>query len=145
MAAAAWLLAAVTGLSGCAAQLVVEGVALVAKGLSPNKSRWVETHRMTLAYPLADVYGLVGPELEHNGRKVSSRDDDAHSALVSYPFSLLKNNWGGSIRLTCTATEFGTTVVIDSDGRDIEAHVRAVGDEVLADLERALRQRPRTL
>jgi hypothetical protein len=45
----------------------------------------------------------------------------------------------------CIPSEFGTTVIILGDGRDTVSRVRAIGAEVLADTDRALRRHLRTL
>jgi len=105
----------------------------------------VETNQLTFAYPVEDVYTLVVQGVEKNGRAIVALNTESRSILVSYPFSWLKNNWGGSLRITCVSSEFGTTVTILGDGRDTVPRVRAIGDEVLKDLGTALRRRPRTI
>jgi len=57
----------------------------------------------------------------------------------------LNNGWGGSLRIMCIPSEFGTTVIILGDGRDTVSRVRAIGAEVLAGTDRALRRHLRTL
>jgi hypothetical protein len=49
------------------------------------------------------------------------------------------------LKITCIADEYGTTVTIVGDGRDAVARVRAIGDEVLQDVDRALRRQARML
>lgn len=143
--AAAAVCAPLLLLSGCAELMVVSGVTGMVKALPSNEPGWVETNRQTFADPVADVYDLLAQQVQRNGRTLVERDAQAHSVVISYPFSWLSNNWGGSIRVTCTPGESGTTVTIVGDGRDAVARVRAIGDEVLEDLGKALRQRPRTL
>jgi hypothetical protein len=143
--AAVTLSAAAAFLSGCAELLLVSGTAALAQGLPSSEPRWVETNRLTFAYPAVDVYALVVQEVERNDRKIVERDAQSRSLLVSYPFSWLKNNWGGRLKITCSADEYGTTVTIVGDGRDAVARVRAIGDEVLEDVDRALRRQPRML
>ena len=135
-----------TGLSGCAEVMLLGGAAALAQAATrPSKPDSAETNRLSFAAALEDTYGLLKSEVARNGRTIVEHDDTAHTLLVSYPFSVLKNNWGGSLRITCTADEFGTTVVITGDGRDDIVRVRKIGDEVLADLGAALRRLPRTL
>ncbi len=115
------------------------------KGLPSNEPHRVETNRMDFAYPVGDVYPQLVHGVERSGRKLVEQEPAAHALLVSYPFSLLKNNWGGSLRIRCATTEFGTTVTIQGDGRDVVPHVRTIGDEVLEDVGNALRRQARTL
>ena len=143
--AAVALSAALPLLSGCAAVMVADGVAKMALALPSNEPHWVETNRLTFAQPTVDVYSVVVQEVERSGRKIVERDAESRSLLVSYPFSWLKNNWGGSLKITCVASEFGTTLTIHGDGRDAVPRVRAIGDEVLEDVEKALRRQPRML
>jgi len=130
--AAAILCAGISLLSGC-------------PSLPSKEPHWVETNQLTFAYPVEDVYTLVVQGVEKNGRAIVALNTESRSILVSYPFSWLKNNWGGSLRITCVSSEFGTTVTILGDGRDTVPRVRAIGDEVLKDLGTALRRRPRTI
>jgi hypothetical protein len=144
-AAAVMLFLAVPSLSGCAGLLATNGVVLMAKGLPSNEPRWVEANRLTFAYPVTDVYALVEQEVERNGRKIVERDAQSRWLLVSYPFSLLRNNWGGKLKITCTADELGTTVTVVGDGRDAVVRVRLIGEELLEDVDRALRRQARML
>jgi hypothetical protein len=143
--AAVILSASVPLFSGCAGLLVADGVAKMATALPSNEPRWVETSRLTFAYPAADVYALVVQEVERNDRKIVERDVQSRYLIVSYPFSWLKNLWGGRLKIACTSDEYGTTVTIVGDGRDAVVRVRAIGDEVLEDVDRALRRQPRML
>jgi len=143
--AAALLAAVIPFLSGCAEVLLAYSVVAMANALPSNEPHWVETNRLTFAYPPEVVYTVVVEGVERNGRKIVEHNVASQSLLVSYPFSWLKNNWGGSLKITCVPSEFGTTVTILGDGRDGVAHVRGIGDEVLEDLDKALRRQPRTL
>jgi hypothetical protein len=143
--AAAILVSAMPFLSGCAGVLVAGDAVMMAKALPSNEPHWVETNRLTFAYPVDDVFALVVQGVERNGRKIVERSAESHSVLISYPFSWLKNNWGGSLKIACVTDEFGTTVTIQGDGRDVVPHVRAIGDEVLMDVDKALRRQPRSL
>jgi hypothetical protein len=125
--------------------LDLAGLVVQAVSLPSNEPHWVETNRLEFAYPVDDVYEQLAQGVEIGGRKLVEQEPSAHTLRVSYPFSLLKNNWGGSLKITCTTTEFGTTVTIQGDGRDVVPHVRTIGDEVLDDLGNALRRRARTL
>ena len=130
--------------SGCAAWAVANIVTTV-NALPSSEPHWVETNRQEFAYPVGDVYAQLVRSVESGGRKLVEQDAATRTLLVSYPFSLLKNNWGGTVRITCTATEFGTNVTIQGDGRDIVPHVRTIGDDVLEDVGNALRRQARTL
>jgi hypothetical protein len=132
-------------LSGCAELMLVSSATTMVKALPSNEPRWVETNRLEFAYPVGDVYALLVKGVERNGRKIVEQDAALRSVLVTYPFSLLKNNWGGSLKITCAASEFGTTVTIQGDGRDVVLRVRTIGDEVLEDVGDALRRQARTL
>jgi hypothetical protein len=133
-------------LSGCAEVMLVANTTALVKALPPREARWVETHRVSFSHPAAQLYALVAQEAEHHDRKIVERDAPSGTLVLSYPFSWLKNNWGGTLKITCSADAHGTTTVtILGDGRDAPARVRAIGDEILADLEQALRRQPRML
>jgi hypothetical protein len=142
--AAAAVVATIPLLSGCGALAVVQAVDLIS-ALASNEPHWVETNRQEFAYPVGDVYAQLVHGVERSGVQLVEQDPATHTLLVSYPFSLLKNNWGGSMRITCAATEFGTNVTIQGDGRDVVSRVRKFGDDVLEDLGSALRRQARTL
>jgi hypothetical protein len=142
--AAAAVVATIPLFSGCAALAVADAVTMV-KALPSNEPHWVEMNRQEFAYPVGDVYAQLVQGVERSGRKLVEEDAATRTLLVSYPFSLLKNNWGGSMRITCAATKFGSSVTIQGDGRDVIPHVRTIGDEVLEDVGNALRRQPRTL
>ena len=143
-AASLWVTTAI--LSGCAELMLANSlVSMAAAAVPSNTARLVEINQLLFAYPPEVVYAVVLESVERNGRKIAERNADAQSLRVSYPFSWLKNNWGGMLTITCTASEFGTTVTILGDGRDVVPHVRAIGDEVLDDVDAALRRQPRAL
>ena len=142
--AAAAMVATLPFFSGCAVVAAAQAAILVTS-LPSNEPHWVETNRFEFAYPVSDVYVQLTQGVERNGRKIVEKDETAHTLLVSYPFSLLQNNWGGTLKITCAATEYGSTVTIQGDGRDAVPRVRAIGDEVLEEVGSALRRGPRTL
>jgi hypothetical protein len=143
--AAAGALVALPLLSGCAEVMLISSAATMVKALPSNEPHWVETNRLTVGHAAPAVYALLEQQTEKNGRKIVERDAATLSLRVAYPFSLLKNNWGGTMRISCVADAWGTTVTVQGDGRDATTHVRAIGNEVLADLDSALRRLPRTL
>jgi len=138
-------LAAVAVLAGCAEVMLVSSTTAMVKSLPSSQPHWVQTNRLTVGYAASDVYALVEQEVEKNGRKIVERDAAAGTLVVAYPFSLLKNNWGGTIKVICVADAFGTTVTLLGDGRDAVPRVQAIGNEVLSDVAAALRRLPRTL
>lgn len=144
LTAAAAVVATLPFFSGCAVLTAAQGVTMVA-ALPSEVPHWVETNRLEFADPVSDVYVQLTQGVERSGRKIVERDESTHTLLVSYPFSLLRNNWGGTLKITCAATEYGSTVTIHGDGRDAVPRVRAIGDEVLEDVGNALRRKPRTL
>lgn len=144
-AAVAAVLASVVLLGGCAEVMVIGTAANMVAALPSNEPHWVETNRLTVGYTATDVYTAAEREVEKNDRQIVERDAASHVLRVSYPFSLLKNNWGGTIKLICLADIYGTTVVLFGDGRDALPRVRAIGQEMLGDLVAALRRLPRTL
>lgn len=142
--AAAAIVATLPLFSGCAVFAAAQAVTLVA-ALPSNVPHWVETNRLEFAYPVTDVYEQLVKGAERSGRKIIEKDATSHTLLLSYPFSLLKNNWGGTLKITCAPTEFGSIVAIQGDGRDVVPHVRAIADEVLEEVGNALRRQPRSL
>lgn len=137
-------LAALLFLSGCAELMVLSSATAIVASLPSTKTQ-EQANTRTFAYPVADVFNVLTQEVEKNGRTIVERDAASSTLRISYPFSLLKNNWGGTIGITCTAIESGTAVTINGDGRDVISHIREIGDEILGDVERALRQQPRVL
>jgi hypothetical protein len=145
IAAGASLCAVATTLSGCAELMLVGNVTTMVAAMPSSTAHWVETNRLTFAYPPDVVLAVIVEVVERHERRIVEPNPDAQSLRVSYPFSWLKNNWGGTLTITCAASELGTTVTIMGDGRDAVPRVRAIGDGVLDDVGRALRRQPRTL
>jgi hypothetical protein len=138
------LAAGIALLAACAAgPLTAVNTLAMASKLPSNEPQWIETNRVTLAYSVADVYARLVEGVEQNGRKIIERRVDSQSLLVSYPLSLF--NWGGTVRIICAPSESGTTITILGDGRDEISRVRVIGDEVLEEVDAALRRQPRTL
>ena len=138
-------LLALSMLAGCAEIMLATVTLGVAGAMSSPGPHWVETNRLTVDHPAPDVYAILEKEVEKNDRKIVERNPAAGTLLVSYPFSLLKNNWGGTIKITCVADQYGTTVTVLGDGRDEVSHVRAIGNEIMGDVAEALRREPRAL
>lgn len=84
-------------------------------------------------YPSAAVYQGFLNVAEADGRRIVARDEAAQSLTVSYPFSLLANNWGGEIAIHCTADGQGTRVVFEHGRHDAAARVRKIEQKMLDD------------
>ena len=102
------------------------------------------TNTLTLPYDTATVYAALLETLENEGRTIVDRDPASATLRVTYPFSLLRNNWGGTLTIVCSAHGQDTEVTINSDARDADTRVARIGDEILADLTKALSQPPRS-
>jgi len=131
-------------LQGCAAFFAAMAVVEIAGGVTVAASPDLEplpkteTHRATLAYPVATVYATLKHTAAQNGRAIVETIDESHSLRVSYPFSLFTNNWGGVITISCIAEGQGTTVVFLGSGRDTNQRLLKIDDEILHDLREAL-------
>ena len=131
-------------LQGCAAYFAAMAVAEIAAGVtvavSPDLEPLpkTETHRASLAYPIATLYATLQHTAAQNGRAVVETIDESHSLRVSYPFSLFTNNWGGVITISCIGEDPGTTIVFLGSGRDTNQRLLKIDDEILHDLRDAL-------
>jgi hypothetical protein len=106
-------------LGGCGELLLLQLATI--PFMPAQQARWTQTNPLTVAQPAAEVYAVIEPLAGQNGRHILQRDAVAGTLRLSYPFSLLKNNWGGTLRIVCTAGDAGTTITIFTDGRDAAA------------------------
>lgn len=126
-----------------AAQLLDELEAtLGARGIRAGPPH--QTNTLTLPVDAAAVYAALVQTLESDGRTIVERDPAGGTLRVSYPFSLLHNNWGGMLTIACIAHGPDTVVTITSDAHDADTRVALIGDEILAALTKALQQSPRS-
>lgn len=102
------------------------------------------TNKRTVPHDAATVYAALLKSLEGEGRTIVDRDPASGTVRVSYPFSLVRNNWGGTLTIVCSARGSDTEVTITSDGRDADTRVARIGDEILAALTDELRAVPRS-
>ncbi|MEO8281266.1 MAG: hypothetical protein ABI564_16320 [Ideonella sp.] len=148
LAFAATAVAAMLALSGCAALLGINALSQVVHGIKgpvADESREREANRQVFPYAVAQVYEALLHVVERDDRKIVDQDPVAHTLRVSYPFSWLHNNWGGFIKIACVANaENGsagsTTVTVVGGARDASWRIRALGNQVLADLASSLDQ-----
>jgi len=131
--AAVWGAMALAGTVGGATVVANPDLELIPKS---------ETDRATLAYPVATVYPTLRQTVERNGRTIVEPIDASYTLRVSYPFSLLANNWGGVITISCIAQGDATTVVFLGSGRDTNQRLQKIGDDIIRDLRAALDRQP---
>src|SRR5690242_11262968 len=122
VAAAVVVFAAAALLSGCAAVPPAGSADTSAAAPGSRQAHWVEIERLAFGYPPDVVYTALVQGMERNGRQIVEQDPQSQTVHVSYPFSWLKNNWGGTLRITCITSEFGTTVTLHGDARDAVSH-----------------------
>lgn len=146
--ALAWLLLLLQGCAGLATVAAVELAVVVAGGakmaVDPDTTPLPKevTNRATFYRPAAQVYEVLLTTVERNGRSIVGTEPSAHVMRVSYPFSLLTNNWGGVLTLTCVPQDDATLLLVVGSGRDTTARLRKIGDEIVADLGEALARMP---
>jgi len=91
-------------------------------------------------HSIDDVYRALIRVAETDGLVLVAEDPAAHKLRVSYPFSLLHNNWGGEITITCVAYGYGTRVLFENDGRDARSRVEKIEAKLLDGTLKWLRQ-----
>ena len=91
-------------------------------------------------YPVTTVYRGLISVAEIDGRKIVATDDAAYTLRVSYPFSLLSNNWGGEIAISCIVDGYGTRVLFQDDGHDASSRVKKIEARMLDDTLKWLRK-----
>jgi len=142
--AAPLLLSSVMLLQGCVVLLGVQAAVGVIGGTAvltnPDMELIPKTEvsRETLAYPIALVFATLEHTVERNGRKIIEPLAASYALRVSYPFSLLTNNWGGVITVTCIPEGQDTTIVILGSGRDPVQRLEKIGVEIFHDVRIAL-------
>jgi hypothetical protein len=86
----------------------------VASNASPQDLATPGMDGSPIDYPITAVYrGLINVA-ENDGRKIVAMDDATYTLRVSYPFSLLHNNFGGEIPISCVVAGYGTRVMFFS-------------------------------
>lgn len=126
-------------LSGCAAlattlgvQVLVGAAVCAAKGDVICAGESVGgAHAVQVDYPSAAVYRGFVAVAEADGRKIVASDDTAQTLSVSYPFSLLANNWGGEIVIHCKAEGQGTRVLFEHGNHDAASRVKKIETRML--------------
>ena len=91
-------------------------------------------------YPITAVYRGLISVAEADGRKIIATDDAAYTFRVSYPFSLLDNNWGGEISISCVVDGYETRVLFQHDGHDAKSRVMKIEARMLDDTLKWLRK-----
>jgi hypothetical protein len=91
-------------------------------------------------YPITDVYAGLLWSTEAEGLTILSADASDYVLHVSYPFSLLHNNWGGEITITCAVDGYGTRVLFADNGRDAAGRVQKLESKLLDHTLKRLRQ-----
>jgi hypothetical protein len=72
----------------------------------------------------------------------TERDDESHVLRVSYPLSLTRNLWGGTIEFRCTRENSNTVVSVTGYSHDPVRRLRAISDEMLDELGRRVGNTP---
>lgn len=135
------LLAVAALLQGCAVVSLAIAIPAVIGGTAMAVDPGLEvapkavTNKATLAYPTSKVYSALAQTVERNGREIVESTPAKYTLRVSYPFSLLANNWGGVITITCVPEGSDTTITILGSGRDSNHRLQKIGDEVVNDLK----------
>lgn len=91
-------------------------------------------------YPIAAVYRELVRAAESDGLKIIGTDVVTYTLVVSYPFSLAQNSWGGEFTVACVVEGSGTRVQFTSNGHDAVPRVRKIEATMLDGALKALRQ-----
>jgi hypothetical protein len=137
----AWLLSGCGTVAGVLIAPVAVGIgtAVISAGVasasnaSPKDLAVPGIDGSAIDYPITDVYRALIHVAEADGRKIVEADEAAYALRVSYPFSLLANNWGGEISIHCVVDGYGTRVIFAHDGHDADSRVMKIEAKVLDD------------
>lgn len=58
------------------------------------------------------IYSALINTVEKDDRKIVAQDKDKYIIIVSYPFSMGKNVWGGNIKIVCEEIDRQTSVTM---------------------------------
>jgi hypothetical protein len=84
-----------------------------------------------LQYPITDVYAGLLWAAGAEGLTIITADAAGYVLHVSYPFSLIQNNFGGEITITCVVDGYGTRVLFADNGRDAAGRVHKLESKLL--------------
>ena len=151
-----WLLCLLWALSqgGCSALAIAVAtpivVSVVTAGAAAGVKVATEANPQDLAvagldgspigYPITDVYAGLLWATEAEGLTIITADASDYVLRISYPFSLIHNNWGGEITITCVVDGYGTRVLFADNGRDAVGRVQKVESKLLDHTLKWLRQ-----
>lgn len=126
------------------AQLAVDA-ALIAEVKSSNEPSPQELavagmDGSTIEYPIPDVYRGLLWAADAEGMTIITANEADYFLRVSYPFSLIHNNWGGEITITCVIDGSGTRVLFGDNGRDAAGRVQKLESRLLDQTMKRLRQ-----
>jgi len=93
-----------------------------------------------IRYPITDVYAGLLWATEAEGLTILTADASDYFLRVSYPFSLMYNNWGGEITISCFVDGYGTRVLFADNGRDAAGRVQKLESKLLDHTLKWLRQ-----
>lgn len=93
-----------------------------------------------IEYPITDVYAGLLWATEAEGLTILTADASDYFLRVSYPFSLMYNNWGGEITISCFVDGYGTRVLFADNGRDAAGRVQKLESKLLDHTLKWLRQ-----
>ena len=91
-------------------------------------------------YPVAAVYRELIRAAESDGLKVADTDEVTYTLVISYPFSLAQNNWGGKFTVNCVVEGSGTRVLFKGNSHDATPRVRKIEATLLDYALKSLRQ-----
>jgi hypothetical protein len=146
----AWLLSGCGTVAGVLIAPVAIGVgtAVISAGVasasnaSPKDLAVPGMGGTAIDYPITDVYRALINVAEADGRKIVETDEAGYALRVSYPFSLLANNWGGEITIHCVVDGYGTRVIFAHDGHDADSRVMKIEAKLLDDTQKWLGSQP---
>lgn len=91
-------------------------------------------------HPIDDVYRALIRVAGTYELELVADDPSAYKLRVSYPFSLVHNNWGGEITISCVVDGYGTRVLFENDGRDALPRIQKIEAKLLDGTLKWLRQ-----
>ena len=132
------LLSATHTLTGCA-YVSLDLATTTVIGVRQGTVSEGETNQRTFPHSIEKVYAGLLASVERDGRRVVDRDPGQLLIRVSYPFSWLQNNWGGTITVSCTSGKAQdgyqlTTVHVFGSKSDAHSRLTKMGDKLLNDL-----------
>jgi len=125
------LITTILFISGCSPK--VNPIMAVGKVVTTSNAKVAVLGSQIYHYDINVIYRLLGETIERNGRHIENSSAETHTVVVSYPFSMLRDRWGGTLTVHCEPVEYGTKVTI-TGGPDPPFKITNIANEIFSNL-----------